>query len=398
MRTDLLHILACPLDASAPLAWFGVEGGPDRNAEMEEGALVCPRCATAFPVLGGIPHLTRGGLRRADRERDFYARHAALLGRAQAELKLDQPPHPAEGQASECDRALMAEGDYWARYLEARVSRGDRSILDVRCKGSHAPFLHAGVAECDDRDARREMGLWPDHLSRPIHEWIRGCGNGAALDVGCGGGQFGLEAACLGMHVAGIDVSLGSLEIARRHALETGRDAQYIYADPAQPPFRSGVFDLILGKDSLHHLPGVEACLRRLEPLLKTDGRVLFYEHAGDSRLVKRIWRLAQRILIPRIQRRYPRVEIPQALLEGSVHEDIGQQAVVPALNAVFEAERWIGEMFLYYEIEQMIYFASGKRSRLAGAVARMIYWLERMILLFQKPDHVLFLGRKKSR
>jgi ubiquinone/menaquinone biosynthesis C-methylase UbiE len=253
------------------------------------------------------------------------------------------------------------------------------------------------VAETDDRDTRRDMGMWPSHLSRPIREWYRACRGGRALDVGCGGGQFGLEPAYDGLRVVGIDVALGSLEIAHRHAREVGQRVDHVYADPAQPPFRDGAFDLLMGKDSLHHMPDVKVRLRRLSRLLKDDGRVLFYEHVGESPLVARVRNAFMRRLIPIIQRRCGDGEVSTVFNHGSVHEDVSRDTTLPALTAVFDVERVIGEMFFYYELEDLIYFASGKNASLSTFSFEAAYWFERLLLLFQKPDHVTVFGRKRA-
>lgn len=397
MRSDLVDILACPLDGHAPLHCFPLEATKDTSEEIMEGFLICPGCASAFAIVEGIPHLVRGGLRRAEYERGLFNRHTETLKRAGKELGLPRPVSPPRGEPSDHDQRIMAEGDYWAKYLKTLFDRGDHSVLDVRCSGSHEPFLYAGVAEREDRDKDRETGMWPPHLSRPISERMRTCRGRRALDVGCGGGQFGLQAAYEGAKMVGMDISIGSLEIARRHARDVGQEIQYVYADPAQPPFREQVFDLILGKDALHHIPGVEGALRRLDRSLAQGGRILFYEHVGDSPGAAWLRRLATWLLLPRIQRRYERVEIPGVFKQASVHEDAGRDQALPALRAVFHVERVIEELFLYYEIEELVYFASGKKARLARACGQCMYWLERLLLLFAHPNHVTVFGRKKS-
>ena len=398
MRLDLLDILACPLDGAWPLEALSLT--TDENGrDVETGFLLCPRCRAAFPVLAGIPHLTRGGLRRRDLDGPLFEQNRDALARAGADRQWPEPPAPAPGDPTDHDRNLMGEGDYWGRYLTACVGGGDRSILDCRWTGTHAPYLHAGVEVRDDRDiGRRHLGIWPPRLSRALRRWWGRVGPGRrALDVGCGGGQFGLEPAWLGMDVVGMDISLESLRIAREHARLVGLDPQYVYADPSQPPFRPHTFDLLMSKDALHHIPDVRECLARLDGLLKPSGVVMFYEHVGDSRLFARLRRLALGRLLPVIQRRYRRIAIPEVFREGSVHEDIGRDATVEAAQSIFDIQERIDEIYLYFEIERLVYFVLNRRRWPSTLAGRATYCLEQVWLaLGGRPDHVALFGVKK--
>ena len=136
--------------------------------------------------------------------------------------------------------------------------------------------------------------------------------------------------------------------------------------------------------------------MKGLSSLLKDDGRVLFYEHVGGSRVVERLRGALARWLVPKILRGYPPETIPEIFKSGSRHEDAGRDRTLPALRNAFETERLIGEMFFYYEVEDLVYFASGKNERLARFCFETTYRLERLLLLVAKPDHVTFFGRKR--
>jgi 2-polyprenyl-3-methyl-5-hydroxy-6-metoxy-1,4-benzoquinol methylase/uncharacterized protein YbaR (Trm112 family) len=432
LRLRLLDILACPCDGASPLELIplSVEKRSARNAEcsipcsyfcaaqhggmsassaaslcancleqdLVEGILVCPSCRRWFSVLGGIPILVRDGLRREKEEIALLARHSARLPE-----EITHRGNPinlvrTHIERSEHDQDILEEGEYWGEFFAAHEDVGDTSILDIRQRGTHPSYYPYGILERDERDFQRACGMFPDHLGRLIFGAMKRFRAGRALDIGCGGGQFALEATYQGLEAVGMDISLRCLEIARRYATSLRVDVHYVCAEPMNPPFRRETFDLLLSKDTLHHLADPEGALARLEALLKPEGAILVYEHVGKSRLVRWILERFNSVLVPKILRRYEHVDVPEVLQSGSAHEDIGMKKVVPALRKLFMPEFQRGELMLYFEVEQLLYYAFGKREWFSRPVRGLFFALERVLLLFVPPEHVTMLARKRGR
>jgi ubiquinone/menaquinone biosynthesis C-methylase UbiE len=95
------------------------------------------------------------------------------------------------------------------------------------------------------------------------------------LDLGCGVGLFlswlsrGLDA-----RLYGLDVSLGSLSLARQRT-----SALHLVAGDAEVlPYANGSFDRVACNGAAHHLPDVETMLREVWRVLLPGGRLALYE------------------------------------------------------------------------------------------------------------------------
>jgi SAM-dependent methyltransferase/uncharacterized protein YbaR (Trm112 family) len=432
LRLRLLDILACPCDGASPLELIRLSTetrralnveravpcvqycaannkvlhapekspgcSPCREEDVIEGVLVCPSCHRWFSIVQGIPILVRDGLRLEKEERALLERHA---GRLPEEVTSRGKPINLFGSAiehTEHDRDILDEGEYWGEFFAVHEEVGDSSILDIRQKSKHPSYYPYGVLERDDRDQERAYGMFPDHLGRLLFGAMGRFRGGRALDIGCGGGQFALEAAQQGLDAVAMDISLRCLEIARRYAESVGLDVHYVYAEPMNPPFRHGTFDLLLSKDTLHHLSDPEGALAQLEATLKPDGAILLYEHVGKSRLVRWIIELFNGMLVSKIQRRYENVDVPEVLQTGSAHEDVGMKNVMPAVKKFFIPEFQHGELMLYFEMEQLFYYAFGKRQWLSRIARALFLLIEKIMLLFLAPEHVTMVARKRPR
>ena len=101
--------------------------------------------------------------------------------------------------------------------------------------------------------------------------------NARVLDVGCGGGILTEALVELGANVTGIDMSEKPLEVARLHALQSGKEIDYLETT-AEELSEIGLpsFDIVTCLEMLEHVPDytstVEACSR----LVRKGGDVFF--------------------------------------------------------------------------------------------------------------------------
>ena len=359
--------------------------------------LLCNACGRWYPIRGGIPHLVRDGLRFQDEDLAFLNKYKDRLPSFVVENGRPLNLSGDKIQISPEDKRCLEEGAYWSEYTKALYAVGDTAILDVRSRSTHPSFYNLGILERDDKDKVRLYGMWPDHLSRVMFGFLESLKPGCALDVGCGGGQFGLEAAYLGWDVFAMDIAPGSLEVGRDYAFQKGVTIHYIYAEPAHPPFRDKVFDLLLAKDALHHIPDLEGAFKELHALVREGGKCLFFDHVGRSPAAQWIKRQANRYLHPKIQRRYPKVAVPEALKQGAPCEDVGRDKILSLAEKYFHITRSVKELMLYHDLEFSIYYAFGKRLWFTRLATWMIRWfVEKPLLLFQKPEFAILIGEKR--
>jgi 2-polyprenyl-6-hydroxyphenyl methylase/3-demethylubiquinone-9 3-methyltransferase len=110
---------------------------------------------------------------------------------------------------------------------------------------------------------------------------------GRILDIGCGAGFLANALAAEGHRVSGVDMSRGSLKVARARSAAAGgvpADAAYQVADAYRLPFRDAAFDAVVALDFLEHVtaPGrvIEEAARVLRP-----GGLFFFHTFNRNRL-----------------------------------------------------------------------------------------------------------------
>lgn len=120
--------------------------------------------------------------------------------------------------------------------------------------------------------------------------------SGRILDIGCGAGFLANALAAQGHHVSGIDMSRGSLKVARAQAASSApfapppappsvstparpscRTADYGVADAYRLPFRDACFDAVSALDFLEHVTEPERVVAEAARVLKPGG--LFFFH-----------------------------------------------------------------------------------------------------------------------
>lgn len=99
------------------------------------------------------------------------------------------------------------------------------------------------------------------------------------LDAGCGGGMSALElfdAVLPRVRYLGVDIS-DAVTVARARFQERGLPGVFLQADLTRLPLPHRSVDLIFSEGVLHHTDSTETALHALAPLLRPDGRFLFY-------------------------------------------------------------------------------------------------------------------------
>jgi uncharacterized protein len=61
MKSDLMGILACPIDKYFPLT---LEVSKKDGEDIIEGKICCSKCKRVFPIFNGVPELLPDELRR----------------------------------------------------------------------------------------------------------------------------------------------------------------------------------------------------------------------------------------------------------------------------------------------------------------------------------------------
>ena len=146
--------------------------------------------------------------------------------------------------------------------------------------------------EADDAGSEREFSDLRRQTACVYLEAIAAYGgrsHGRVLDVGCGKGDFLVEAATRGYEVWGIDVSPHAAQIAN-HRL--GREAVKC-STLTKADLPSTYFDICVCVDTIEHVRDPLEYLSRLRRILKPDGVLLLVTPALDSwpaRLMKRRW------------------------------------------------------------------------------------------------------------
>jgi 2-polyprenyl-3-methyl-5-hydroxy-6-metoxy-1,4-benzoquinol methylase/uncharacterized protein YbaR (Trm112 family) len=397
MLEQTLALLRCPIEGSPLEIAAAIEQSPD--GECIEGVLRCPACRRWFRVEKGIADLVRDALREDADEKEFLRRHAPAIPEdilnSGIPVSLTSPPIVRSAD----DQRIVDEGRHWGRFMRRFWDVDDRSIFDLSIRGQHPRFYVAGILERDDRDMHRKYAAFPTAAGDVLFTNLGAFEGRVALDLGTGGGQFALAYARQGMRTIGIDPSFEELEMARAHARSQGIwNIDYVRAEPATPPIARGSVEVLLAKDSLHHVPDLQATFERaILPLLAPGASCFIQEHVGKSGRKRAVLSRIGPPLIRKMRRRYPKVDIPEELLRDSANEDVSMAAVQPTICAIFDGEAEFAGAWMYLDVEALVYFAFGKRRWFASLAKGVAWAFERVFLAGDVDEYWSFRGRLKS-
>jgi ubiquinone/menaquinone biosynthesis C-methylase UbiE len=155
--------------------------------------------------------------------------------------------------------------------------------------------FHREIAGAYDDEVTQEFAVYHERLLEPFLERVAARHpGGRALDLGCGTGVVTLALARRGFDVVGVDHSPDMLEIGRRKLAAAGVAATLVTGDVRALPFRDGEFACVTVQGLLHHLEGLEPCLREAVRVLAPAGFLYVSEPTRDptplKRLLVRLW------------------------------------------------------------------------------------------------------------
>ena len=102
------------------------------------------------------------------------------------------------------------------------------------------------------------------------------------LDVACGGGFLSNFLAKDGYPVQGIDLSDGSLHIAREY--DETKSVQYTTANASHLPFKNNCFDVVCAMDFLEHIDHPNKMIAEMSRVLRPGG--IFFFHTFNRNLI----------------------------------------------------------------------------------------------------------------
>ncbi|HSK41985.1 MAG TPA: class I SAM-dependent methyltransferase, partial [Arenibaculum sp.] len=224
----LVEMLRCPRSRS-------------RLAVTPDGSLVSADGRHRYPVVAGFPDFRLFDAPYADRVEE--RRRVDLLTAAEPRLSFDDLVRYYETEI-----LTGRPADRVRRSIEHRLTQKRRS---VRRLGQLFEI----------------MEITPSMLAGPA---------GAVLDLGCGSGET-LEALARisGGPVAGIDISLEELVLARKRLAEERTDAVLIAACAEALPVADGSFGFILSTDVIEHVADQRDYLLETRRVLAPGGKVL---------------------------------------------------------------------------------------------------------------------------
>jgi len=110
------------------------------------------------------------------------------------------------------------------------------------------------------------------HLELLLDCWDRGPAGADVVDLGCGGGLFGLPLAERGASVVGVDLSGASVRAAADEAARRGLAARFVQGDLTAPPLADASADLVLLSDVLEHVADPARAIGEAARLVRPDG------------------------------------------------------------------------------------------------------------------------------
>jgi ubiquinone/menaquinone biosynthesis C-methylase UbiE len=167
--------------------------------------------------------------------------------------------------------------------LDSGATRRAREIWD-----SFAPGYDRGMRWCEPL------------LFAGGRQWVCGQARGEVLEVAVGTGR-NLEFYPSGVRLTGIELSPAMLALARRRAVDLGRQIALFLGDAQALPFANAAFDTVVCTLSLCSIPDDRAAIIEMSRVLRPGGRLLLVDHVGSHhRVLFGIQRFVEKLSIGR--------------------------------------------------------------------------------------------------
>jgi 2-polyprenyl-6-hydroxyphenyl methylase/3-demethylubiquinone-9 3-methyltransferase len=148
------------------------------------------------------------------------------------------------------------EVDYYARLAEQWWDEGGKFWPLHRLNGLRSDYLKQRICGHFDRDTS---------AARPL-------GGLRIVDIGCGGGILAESMARLGADVLGIDVVEKNIQVARRHARESGLPIEYRQLTAEELAAEGVHYDVVLNMEVVEHVADLPLFLGACNRLLDQRG------------------------------------------------------------------------------------------------------------------------------
>jgi ubiquinone/menaquinone biosynthesis C-methylase UbiE len=120
---------------------------------------------------------------------------------------------------------------------------------------------------------------WRQTIDGMRLEFLESCRGRRVLEVGCGIGKDARFLTENGIDYTGLDYSLRTLGLARKHFEFAGLRKRFVNGDAVALPFPDGTFGLAMSIGVIHHIVGTTEACRELVRVTSPGGivRVMFY-------------------------------------------------------------------------------------------------------------------------
>lgn len=154
-------------------------------------------------------------------------------------------------------------------------------------------------------------------LFRDSRQWVCGQAVGDVLEVAVGTG-LNLPHYPAGMPITGVDLSPAMVELARRRAEATGREADLRVGDAEALDLPDAAFDTVVCTFSLCGIPDHRRAIAEMARVLRPGGRLLLADHVASARAPLRgVQWLAEAAGVPLIGEHFRRRPLEEVIAQG---------------------------------------------------------------------------------
>ncbi|MFH0984003.1 MAG: methyltransferase domain-containing protein [Candidatus Omnitrophota bacterium] len=248
MKVSFLQYLQCPHCRSVDLK---VHSFRNSGEEIENGMIVCNACRVWYPVVDGIPVVSKTPV-LVDKWKKAVR---AQWGQNYDFSSLKEPLATAEDAKASEDQGAQIE------FYDHEADRYDEEITDTT--------------------------FWRAFAKQTIHAWgaTTEAKAGVILEVGCGTGASTAALAGLGCRIVALDICLTTAKRAREKIRRLGLDpaVDFIVSEAEDLPFRPGLFKSSVFSGVLHHVSDPIRVLKQISGVLCEGGTIYGHENNASA-------------------------------------------------------------------------------------------------------------------